>query len=132
MTRCLSTHRAKKTEEIKAKGPTPKSSAPSKSIEDISKAKGKAPTKATSSSQEGLDKTKRKTTVPAKAKSASQEGLDQGKRSGVTPSPATAPSITAATLISHTSSSGGSMSVSEMTGRSKKKPDATQSKQAAQ
>lgn len=91
--------------------------------------KTSVPAKAKSTSQEALDQAKaKKTSVPAKAKSASREGLDQAmpKTTAAAPKPAkspepAAPSTSLAALIGDSSTGGGSMSVSNLTGHSGKK-----------
>ncbi|KAM7449921.1 hypothetical protein ABFA07_002293 [Porites harrisoni] len=122
---------AKKKQEqpAKAKTQAAQPSKPRASTEDLSKAKGKSTAKAKSASQESLDKAKA-TNVPKAAKSTSPAvtvvAIPQP------PPPPAAPSMSLAGLISDSSTGGGSKSISEMTGRSGKKPFDTQSKQSPQ
>lgn len=122
-------HRKKQEQPAKAKTQAAQPSKPRASTEDLSKAKGKSTAKAKSASQESLDKAKA-TNVPKAAKSTSPAvtvvAIPQP------PPPPAAPSMSLAGLISDSSTGGGSKSISEMTGRSGKKPFDTQSKQSPQ
>ncbi|CAH3197372.1 unnamed protein product, partial [Porites evermanni] len=123
--------RKKQEQPAKAKTQAAQPSKPKSSAEDLSKVKDKSTAKAKSASQESLDKAKA-TNVPKAAKSTSLAitvvATPQPPKS---PSPA-APSMSLAGLISDSSTGGGSKSISEMTGRSGKKPLDTQSKQSPQ
>ena len=122
-------HRKKQEQPAKAKTQAAQPSKPRASTEDLIKAKGKSTAKAKSASQESLDKAKA-TNVPKAAKSTSPTvtvvAIPQP------PPPPAAPSMSLAGLISDSSTGGGSKSISEMTGRSGKKPFDTQSKQSPQ